>query len=138
MDTPIGFNVTNALVCAFGAGSENHHDNGRRCGTIEGLSFDNKTCKNAGQGAGAGPCATLEITVEVSFDSTGGDSGGPYWEGPGGNTSPWMAVGMHTHSMVDGAAGAHGWFVPMSRQIAALDAVGVIVRLCTNADCIYP
>jgi len=135
----MGFHITDQMVCAFGAGTVKHHGGtGKRCGVITGLSFGNKTCKGAGQGQGAGPCATLEITVEVSFDSTGGDSGGPYWEGGSGNTSPWRAVGMHTHSMDDGTANAHGWYVPISRQLAALDAKVIIVRLCTDAACNVP
>lgn len=117
-------------VCAFGAGSKT-----KRCGEIVGASYNNKTCKNPGTGSDAEPCSKLEYTVEVDFDSTGGDSGGPYWEGPRGNDSPWIAMGIHTHSTKDNVANPFGWYVPILHVLDKLGEKGINVRLCYNTNC---
>ena len=128
-------------VCSFGAGSAVRPGvTGKRCGTILFLSTDNKTCMFAGEGEDSEPCAKLAMTFEVSYDSTGGDSGGPYWFGPSSSGSPWTAVGMHTHSHKDNVnnpddPSRHGWYVPISTQLNALTSKGIAVTLCVNANC---
>jgi len=117
-------------VCAFGAKSEQ-----KRCGEVDAWSYDNKTCKGEGTQSEAEPCSTVDITMEVSFDLSPGDSGAPYWEGPASNTSPWRAMGMHTHSKKDSASNPFGWYVTTTGMLLALGDKGFDIRLCLNTSC---
>ncbi len=126
-------------VCSTGAGSAAKGGDwpAKRCGQTLAVTAYNKTCKGSGQGSGAEPCARLSMTVEVSYDSTGGDSGGPYWLGPQSSDSPWVAIGMHTHSDPDEdlPTDGIGWYVPLNTQLHALGQRGWTVKLCVNSDC---
>ena len=54
---------------------------------------------------------TVQHTNEVSFDSTGGDSGGSMYFRSGAVV---IAQGTHVHSDADTQNPAYGWFTPIS------------------------
>ena len=134
---------TGTPVCTIGAGSETKGSgwNTKRCGQIEALYILNLTCKNEGTEP---PCAKINFTIEVDFDSTGGDSGAPYWINSG--SSPYTLLGIHTHSTVDDpdndprAPGKFGWYVPITRGLYQLSQENppIIVHACTDGSCSAP
>ena len=121
-------------VCRMGAGSaETSGFPSKVCGTVKKKSQTNRSCKGPGT---SGPCTWIKNTVKVSFDSIGGDSGGPYWKGPQSGTSPVKAMGIHVHSEYPDTSSAKGWYTPIHRAIAALDwKNGVTVKVCTDTNC---
>lgn len=78
-------------------------------------------------------------TVEVNFDSLGGDSGGPVFYYPGGGTccTPVRALGTHVHSL--DPADNTGWFSPFWVGRSDYDAIPSPVNhtydLCLSASC---
>lgn len=125
-------------VCRIGAGSAYKPGYPARvCGEIIKLQNDSLSCTG---GAGESPpCAKVTNTVKVDFDSTGGDSGAPYWRvGEGGVIE---AMGLHVHSGVDGddpfaANAGKGRYTPISRAMNKLDSdQGVEMQLCLNVSC---
>jgi len=79
-------------------------------------------------------------TTRVSFDSSGGDSGGPVFFYPGGGTccTPVTALGTHVHSKPDGTTGAYGWFSPYftgRNDYAAMFPAGHTYNICLTASC---
>jgi hypothetical protein len=73
-------------------------------------------------------CKNIDYAMEVDFDSTNGDSGGPvFWVNSG--------YGIYFHSDPDGP-GAHGWYSPL--DIASTEyavRTGVIFDYCKTATC---
>jgi hypothetical protein len=70
-------------------------------------------------------------TNEVSFDSTGGDSGGPEFFYSG---SAVIAQGTHVHS--DPNPGVHGWFTPISWGRTTFTTLfGYYFNVCMYASC---
>jgi len=130
---------TDTPVCTIGAGSEDIGWPAKRCGKIEAYYIVRLTCQNAGTDP---PCAWVEISVSVDFDSTGGDSGAPYWIDPG--SSPYTLIGIHTHSHEDGDGpyhtGKEGWYVSMTRSLHYLSQKSppVIVHACIDGNCSAP
>jgi hypothetical protein len=77
----------------------------------------------------------MSQVVEVDFDSTGGDSGGPV-VAPITSSSNKIALGTHVHSDADGTPGAHGWYSPIDvgeYLYRSMHGTGYLV--CTTAAC---
>lgn len=131
-----GFHVVGTPVCRMGAGSASKQGwPARKCGQVNQYRQTNLSCKSAGEGP---PCAWIEDTMRVSFDSTGGDSGGPYWFGNAGTDSPLMAMGIHVHSQVDGddPDDKRGWYTPISLAIGQLAIrKDIHVSICLASNC---
>ena len=97
---------------------------GRDCGTIFDANTDNESCINNNS-----VCRTIHHTWEVDFDSTGGDSGGPY------NFGISTGYGTHVHSDPDGP-GAHGWYSPLGwGRTAFFQQFGVFWSFCRSSNC---
>ena len=132
--------ITGTPVCTIGAGSEGKAGwPAKRCGQIEAYDQVRLTCQNEGT---VPPCAWVDFSVSVDFDSTGGDSGAPYWIDTG--SSPYTLIGIHTHSDEDGAgpyaAGKEVWYVSITRCLYYLSQKSppVIVHVCIDGDCTAP
>ena len=126
-------------VCRMGAGSaQTSGYAARECGKVTQYKVDRLSCKTAtggGQWGEGPPCATNENTIQVSFDSTGGDSGGPYWMGNYNTDPPVLALGTHVHSAEDGVANK-GWYTPLSVSLGNLYVrEGANVYICIDNDC---
>jgi Trypsin len=104
--TAIASPTTGGQACAVGVGSSPGH----RCGQI--IEDDEA---NVSKVTGY-PSMNVLHTARVDFDSTNGDSGGPYFFYPGGGTccSPITALGTHVHSEPDSSEVDEGWFSPIS------------------------
>jgi Trypsin len=79
-------------------------------------------------------CMTVTQSVEVSFDSKGGDSGGPvYAVAPSGGINR-IALGTHVHSDPDTETDAHGWYSPQDVGRALYDAItsGAPYEICSG------
>jgi len=104
-------------VCRMGTGNSSE----RNCGTIKLVDVQNESCVAA--------CKTIIHTIEMSFDSTGGDSGGTVFYGH-------VLMGTHVHSKPDGSAGAYGWYSPVDWGYSAYErAFGVRYRPCVTSAC---
>lgn len=76
---------------------------------------------------------TVRHTNQVSFDSTGGDSGGSMYFTSGAYV---IAQGTHVHSAKDGTADAYGWFTPISWGKSTLEGLfGYDYVVCVNSSC---
>jgi hypothetical protein len=132
---------TETPVCTIGAGSESKAGwPAKRCGKVEAYYIVRLTCQNPGTQP---PCAWVDFSVSVDFDSTGGDSGAPYWIDTG--SSPYTLIGIHTHSDEDGSQGPYhpgkeGWYVSITRGLYYLSQKSppVIVHACIDGDCTAP
>lgn len=95
---------------------------GQTCGTIVVRNVTRQSCLPTGA------CRDIANQMEVSFDSSGGDSGGPvYWIERG--------YGIHVHSQAD-APGAHGWYSTLGFASAQYwTDWGVRYKFCLNAAC---
>jgi hypothetical protein len=80
---------------------------------------------------------TVLKTMEVDFDSTGGDSGGPlFYTVPGGGTTNRIALGTHVHSDPDGTPNAHGWYSPIDTGRDTYNALwGYSYTMCFTSAC---
>ena len=79
-------------------------------------------------------------TARVSFDSTGGDSGGPVFYYPGGGTccNPVTALGTHVHSEADSSSIDEGWFSPYGwgrLNYDNLPQAAYTYTICLSASC---
>lgn len=100
---------------------------GKDCGTIFAENVERDSCV-PGWG-----CMSIRETMEVNFDSTKGDSGGPYY---------WIerGYGIHVDSQADSSS-AHGWYSTLGDASSQYWArFGVTYRFCLNAGCtvLYP
>jgi Trypsin len=81
----------------------------------------------------------IHHTVEVDYDSSAGDSGGPMTTTCCANTNPpWVdtyALGTHVHSDPDNATDPHGWYSPIDEDISALNAASYTYMVCVTATC---
>lgn len=112
-----GAQAVGLAVCRMGNAS------GLTCGTITGHHVENESCV-----ANNTICKTLLSTTEVSFDSTGGDSGGAVFSNNGTSN---VGYGLHVHSDPDGTPGAHGWFSPLDLARSTLiTETGVTIEWC--------
>jgi hypothetical protein len=76
---------------------------------------------------------TVQHTNEVSFDSTGGDSGGSMYFRSGAIV---VAQGTHVHSDVDTANPAYGWFTPISWGKSTFSGIwGYDYSVCVSSSC---
>jgi len=95
---------------------------GRTCGTIAVVNVDRQSCVGT-------TCKTIHHMVEVSFDSTGGDSGGPMYYGSAG-------LGLHIHSDPDSQPNAHGWYSPLDWAISEYQSRwGIPYNYCFTTAC---
>jgi hypothetical protein len=120
---PISQKVGDA-VCRMGATS------GRTCGTLTVWSVRNKSCVAADS-----VCRWIDHTMEMSFDSTGGDSGGSVYQF---SPTPGYVIGYgtHVHSDVDGTPGANGWFSAIGDGYAThFEKYGWTYTVCTSSGC---
>lgn len=96
---------------------------GLSCGTIYLANVTRQSCVNT-------TCYSINHTWEVTFDSTGGDSGGPLIH------NQTFAHGTHVHSDPDGQPNAHGWYSPTDWGRSAYSAMfGVSYVICVQASC---
>ncbi|MFN8518335.1 MAG: hypothetical protein U0667_02850 [Chloroflexota bacterium] len=142
--TSIADHPTGTPVCRIGLGSSQKSGfHARKCGEVSAWAQTNFSCKNPGGPSNnpADGCARIMLTMEVNFDSTGGDSGGTIWYGDTGTDGPMKLMGMHVHSDVDGSAGddrdsgKHGWYTPVSQVLDGLEEKGHDIKVCTSASC---
>lgn len=81
---------------------------------------------------------TIKKTIELDFDSTGGDSGGPVFS----DLTESVGYGLHVHSDVDddpippGQDTRRSWYTPLDAARATLiDRRGVSITWCTTSTC---
>lgn len=100
---------------------------GHTCGHIYAINVRHLSCYKDLQGVQY--CVHINQTVEVDFDSTGGDSGGPtFWLG--------TAMGTHIHSGLDSIQGSHGWYGTAQNDTDVyFNMWGARYRYCLNTDC---
>lgn len=70
----------------------------------------------------------------VDFDSTGGDSGGPYvmWKSPAPGYTAYGAAGLHIHSSADSCTTkCRGWYSTTDRIENKLSNM----KICVTAGC---
>lgn len=113
--TPTFYQSVGYQVCRYG---EHSNEPGKlACGTITRVDVA-KPSSVPGFGS-----MMVDPTIEVSFDSIGGDSGGPmfaYLSGGPFSTGPVAAYGTHVHSddhTIDPTP--HGWYTPIDVGRAA-------------------
>jgi hypothetical protein len=109
------------------------------CGKIVQADHWQWSCEGPGTDP---PCAAIDHEWKVNFDTTGGDSGGPYYSPP---NSSWNAslYGIATHSVPDGRCTdndpdtlCRAWYTPATWIDSGFSAIGVTVsRFCVDADC---
>lgn len=100
---------------------------GLDCGEINAVNVT-----RASSVAGVGTM-TVRHTNQVSFDSTGGDSGGSMYFNSGAYV---IAQGTHVHSAVNGSDNAYGWFTPISWGRSTLEGLfGYDYVVCVNSSC---
>lgn len=81
-------------------------------------------------------CRTITRTVEVDFDSTSGDSGGPIIGIAASGGVNRIALGTHVHSDPDTWADPHGWYSPIDQGVSAyLGVAGHNYSVCTSSSC---
>ena len=118
------------LVCRMGART------GKKCGTIKKELGSNKSC--ATNFAGTRVCHNIKHTIEVSFDSKGGDSGGSVFSNSGVDG---IGYGLHVHSddeskpVPPGQSGYRGWYNPLNWAKTALKKKGWNITWCKTAAC---
>ena len=86
----------------------------------------------------SGLCMTVTQTRRVDFDSTGGDSGGPYWYPHYTGGSNVVAIGTHVHSEdeTQDPPPWYGWYSPIDKGAAGFDALWPYTyTLCITASC---
>lgn len=79
---------------------------------------------------------TVTKTVEMGYDSQGGDSGGPVFY-PGGTGTNKIALGTHVHS-TEGSHGAVGfsWWSPFDTGRNTFSAMhGYTYTMCITSSC---
>ena len=98
---------------------------GHTCGHIVSVDARHLSCLPSPEST----CHHIDPTVEVDFDSTGGDSGGPY---------QWLAAayGVHVHSGRDDISTSHGWYTSAQNATDVFyDRFGVRFLFCLNDGC---
>lgn len=127
--------VTGSQVCRTGWKSFGDSDF-PSCGKI--VQMDHWQWSCAGPGT-APPCAAIDHEWKVDFDTTGGDSGGPYYTPP---SASWNArlYGIATHSVKDSRCEdpdqCRAWYTPASSIMTGFASVDVTIsRFCVDADC---
>lgn len=134
-------------VCRVGWGSwsKNHnasdplrnHYTGLQCGTIVLYSSDSDGTTNANSQSCVGSpsvCKYIRYMKVVSFDSTGGDSGGTIFTPTTGTTA--TLLGTHVHSAADSSTSNRGWYTTYQyNHIELHDYLGYDVVVCLTASC---
>lgn len=114
----LSYQVVGSGVCRNGIAS------GYDCGSIVDTDVTRSSCINSNQ-----TCVSVRHSVEVSFDSTNGDSGGPIFLN-------YSAYGIHIHSDADSSPDPHGWYTPVDQAQAAWQAkYGWSFYLCLMTSC---
>jgi hypothetical protein len=118
-----GLQLEGDALCRIGATS------GRTCGTLTVYDITKPSCNS-----NRTVCKNIDHTNEVSFDSTGGDSGGPVFQF---SPIPGYVIGYGTHvdSEVDGP-GANGWYSAIGWGYTAYASYHPYTyAVCTTASC---
>lgn len=111
--------MQNGNVCSFGFAS------GRKCGTIKFPNVDRPSERTLN---GTVYSKMLHNQWEVSFDSIGGDSGGPYF------TTTNMGFGTHVHS--GSGSGARGWYSTLEWiGVEYNQRFGGLLTFCETSTC---
>lgn len=123
------------LVCRMGRTS--HKD----CGMIVKELSKNESCaKNVNN---VEKCWDIRKTIELNFDSTGGDSGGSVYSNSEVGQESGIGYGLHVHSdpdppaaIPDGQLTRRSWYSPLNwaRQ-TLIDYDGVTINWCLDANC---
>jgi hypothetical protein len=132
-------------LCRIGWGSwaKNHnpsdplhgHYLGLRCGTIVLYDSDSDgTSDQNSQSCVGTTCKWIRDMKVVSFDSTGGDSGGTVFEPTTGTDA--VLMGTHVHSQPDTSTSNRGWYTTYEGGRTELaDHLGYDIKVCLNAGC---
>ena len=105
----------------------NGYASGHDCGHIVDPDARHLSCYTDTQGVQH--CVHIDETVEIDFDSTSGDSGGPTF---------WIAsaMGTHIHSGLDSIPTSHSWYgTAKNNTDEYFDMWGVRYRYCLNDAC---
>jgi hypothetical protein len=124
--------VVGDSVCRMGYGTylASGSIQGVTCGTISVYDINHESCNGSGT-----TCYTIHHTKEVSFDSVGGDSGGPVFHATGPGT--YAAYGTHVHSWVTGdPLPKHGWYSPINYGRSQYQTTaGFTFDVCITGSC---
>jgi hypothetical protein len=137
--------IQGAQVCRIGWGSwsTNHdasdplrnHYTGLQCGTITRYDTDSDGTTDGNSKSCVGStCHWISHMKIVSFDSTGGDSGGTIFAPTTGTTT--KIYGTHVHSQADSSTSNRGWYSPYywgRNQFAQHQ--GTEIYVCLTASC---
>jgi len=133
-------------VCRIGAGSADHNSvnsyyTARKCGTIvvADTDVDGTTDQNSQSCvtiSGQTTCKWIHHMKVVSFDSWGGDSGGPVFEPTVDADTTATLFGTHVHSE-DGEwpTATKGWYTTQYQGYIELHAQGIELDVCVTATC---
>jgi hypothetical protein len=126
--------LQNDSVCRMGYGTwlASGQVQGRTCGQITVVDVTNLSCSPDGS-----TCYHIQHTNQVTFDSTGGDSGGAVTHKVyiNGSEFYYVAYGTHVHSQPDGP-GAIGWYSPVTLSASAYSlAYGYSFNVCYYPTC---
>lgn len=139
--------VEGAQVCRIGRGSYSLHLSGsslapfykgRKCGTITLYDSDSDGQTNANSkscNARHPECFIIANMKVVSFDSTGGDSGGVVFEKEASGVTNVRLFGTHVHSQADSQTANRGWYTPYTLGRIELGQLGATVNACLNDTC---
>jgi hypothetical protein len=130
---------TGVPICRMGYGSYLATGSPKSCGTIVNQDVRKKSCYTPPSG-GSEVCAWILHETVVSFDSVGGDSGGPYYFNPddpnADDKDHTKIYGIHTHSGPDDVASSKGWFSPIDKVTAELYSQhGDLISVCVTPTC---
>lgn len=132
-------------VCRIGWGSwaTNHntsnplhnHYVGLQCGTIVLYDSDSDGTTNANSQSCVGTtCKWISNMKVVSFDSTGGDSGGTVFPPTTGTSNTLW--GTHVHSQADSSTSNRGWYSPYTWGREQFQQhMGYEIEMCLDSPC---
>jgi hypothetical protein len=109
-------------LCRVGATS------GRTCGTLTKYDVTNPSCNASGS-----VCRNILHTNEMSFDSLGGDSGGPVFQY---SPTPGYVIGYGTHVHSDVPSKPRSWFSAIGWGTTAYAAMfPYTYSVCVTSSC---
>lgn len=120
-------------VCRYGWGSWDWNTSPKDCGQIDYANISADSCVGTN-------CKWINHMNVVSFDSHGGDSGGPVYV-PVGSDGVTTLYGTHVHSDADYPAppppdGRKGWYTPWDWAVdELLEVKGVDLNVCITSNC---
>jgi hypothetical protein len=125
-----GSQLAGFLVCRQGWRSN------KDCGQIVKPLSTNESC--AVSVGGTSRCVDINATIELNFDSIGGDSGGPVFS----DVSENVGYGIHIHSddeddpIPPGQATYRSWYAPLDLAKSTLaNIAGLSISYCVDSNC---